>query len=121
MAILALEMKSQAQVNAVLMCRIERLYFMANRTYNEEEKEEAQKVVSMLSRWVNCMTHDNQLFVQAVLQEHRTLQQQMFEVMLACIEAWAKTEHFDLRNEFNVQKCKQIMELLPGGAHTPFI
>ena len=94
---------------------------MVKQIYREDEKREAQEVVHALSRWVNCMTHENQLFVQAVMQEHRTLQQQIFEVMLACIEEWAGTEHYDLRNEFTVKKCKQIIELFPGGAHTPLI
>lgn len=94
---------------------------MVTRTHGEDEKKEAQEVVHVFSRWVNSMTHNNQLFVHAVLQEHRTLQQQMFEVMLACIQAWAETPHYDLRNEFTVEKCKQIMTLFPGGAHTPFI
>ena len=83
--------------------------------------EEAREVVRLFSNFVNNMGHDNKPFVEAVMSEHRTLQQQMFETMLACIAAWAKQEYFDARNEFTVLKCREIMALLPGGAHTPFI
>ena len=86
-----------------------------------ESDDMARAVVQSFSDWVNGMGHNNQAFVQAVMQEHRTLQQQMFEVMLACIDAWAKTEHYDARNEFTVIKCREIIQLFPGGPRAPFI
>ncbi len=86
-----------------------------------ESDDKARAVVQGFSNWVNGMGHNNQAFVQAVMQEHRTLQQQMFEVMLACIDAWAKTEHYDARSEFTVLKCREIMQLFPGGPRAPFI
>lgn len=91
------------------------------RDWQQESNEQACEVVRQFSHWVNGMGHDNQPFVDAVMSEHRTLQQQIFETMLACIEAWAKQEHFDARNEFTVFKCREIMEHFPAGAHTPFI
>ncbi len=93
----------------------------AKRDWQQESDEQAREVVRQFSYWVNNMGHNNQPFVEAVMCEHRTLQQQMFEVMLACMEAWAKQENFDLRNEFTVLKCREIMAHFPGGAHTPFI
>lgn len=89
--------------------------------YWTKSNEQARAVVKEFSAWVNGMDHKNAAFVEAVIQEHRTLQQQMFEVMLACMEAWAKQEHFDARNEFTVSKCREIIEHFPAGAHTPFI
>lgn len=83
--------------------------------------EHAHEAVRAFSRWVNDMAHDNSDFVQAVMAEHRTLQQQMFEVMIACMAAWAKQEHYDQRCEFTVLKCREIMEHFPGGARVPFI
>jgi hypothetical protein len=94
---------------------------MAQTTYKEASAEKARTVVQDFSNWVNCMGHDNTPFVQEVMQQHRTLQQQMFEVMLACISAWAKADHFDLRNEFTVTKSREIMKLFPGGPSAPFI
>jgi hypothetical protein len=86
-----------------------------------ESDDKARAVVQAFSDWVNGMGHNNQAFVAAVMDEHRTLQQQMFEVMLACMDAWAKTEHFDARNEFAVQKSREIMALFPGGPRVPFV
>ena len=91
------------------------------RDYWEKSNEQAREVVKAFSAWVNCMGHDNQPFVDAIMSEHRTLQQQMFEVMLACIEAWAKQEHFDARNEYTIKKCREIMTLFPDGTRVPFI
>ena len=94
---------------------------VVERNYKKESEEKAQAVVRDLSDWVNEMGHNNQDFVEAVMREHRTLQQQMFEVMLACVAEWAKTEYYDARNEFCVLKCREIMTLFPGGACVPFI
>lgn len=94
---------------------------MAERDYQEESNTQAREVVQMFSNWVNGMGHDNKPFVAAVMSEHRTLQQQMFEVMLACIAGWAEQEYFDARNEYTVQKCREIMEHFPAGIRTPFI
>jgi hypothetical protein len=91
------------------------------RDWKQESAEKAQAIVRDLSDWVNGMGHDNRVFVEALIREHRTLQQQIFELMLACIDAWAKEEHFDLRNEFTVKKCREIMNLFPGGPAVPFI
>jgi predicted glycosyl hydrolase (DUF1957 family) len=86
-----------------------------------ESDDRARAAVQAFSDWVNGMGHNNQAFVDAVMQEHRTLQQQIFEVMLACIEGWAKTEHYDARNEYAVLKCREIIQLFPGGPRVPFI
>ena len=86
-----------------------------------ESDDKARAVVQSFSDWVNGMGHNNQAFVQAVMQEHRTLQQSMFEVMLACIDAWAKTEHYDARNEYTILKCREIIALFPGGPKVPLI
>ena len=86
-----------------------------------ESDDKARAVVQSFSDWVNGMGHNNQAFVQAVMQEHRTLQQQVFEVMLACMDAWAKTEHYDARNEYTILKCREIIQLFPGGPRAPFI
>jgi len=87
----------------------------------EKSNDQAREVVRQFSHWINYMGHNNKPFVEAVMQEHRTLQQQMFEVMLACIEAWAKQEHFDARNEYTIKKCKEVMTLFPDGTRVPFI
>jgi len=84
-------------------------------------EEEARQIVQSWSNWVNAMGHDNRVFAEAIMLEHRTLQQQMFETMLCCIDAWGKTAHHDARNEFAVMKSREIMALFPGGTRVPYI
>ena len=91
------------------------------RDWREEANEKARTAARVLSDWVNDMGHNNEAFVQAVMLEHRTLQQQMFGVMLACIDAWAKTAHYDARNGYTAVKCREIMALFPGGPKVPLI
>jgi hypothetical protein len=91
------------------------------RDWRKESEDNARAAAKVLSDWANGMGHSNQAFVQAVMQEHRTLQQQMFEVMLACVDAWAKSEHYDARNAYTILKCREIMSLFPGGPKVPLI
>lgn len=86
-------------------------------TYDEADSG----VVRAFSDWVNVIGHDNDAFAQLMMKEHRTLQQCMFETMLACMDAWARSEHYDARNEFAVVKSREIMSLFPGGPRVPFV
>jgi phosphoglycerol transferase MdoB-like AlkP superfamily enzyme len=86
-------------------------------TYEEQRKEEAQKVVSLLSKYVNNLGHSDKIFVNEVMNEHRTLQQQMFNVFMACISEWAKcyeSDRYDQRNEFAVKQSNKIMKMYKG-------
>jgi len=94
---------------------------MEQRDWRKEPDDTARAAAKALSDWVNGMGHSKQAFVQAVMQEHRTLQQQMFEIMLACMAEWAKTEHYDARSEFTILKSREIMALFPGGPKVPLI
>ena len=93
------------------------------RSHREVSDEKACEIVQEFSSWVNDFCHHNSAFVEAVLNQHRTIQQQMFATFLACIEAWAKLpEHgYDLRNQYTVQKSREIMALLPGGPNVPLV
>jgi hypothetical protein len=88
---------------------------------DHQQHPEAQQIVQKWSNWVNAMEHDNQVFAEALMLEHRTLQQQMFETMLCCIDAWAKTAHHDERSRYTVMKSREIMALFPSGTRVPFI
>ena len=94
---------------------------MGNSDRQQHNDNRATAIVRDWSNWVNVMGHDNRTFADAVMSEHRTIQQQIFETMLTCISAWASTENHDLRNEFTVLKSREIMALFPGGPSTPFI
>jgi hypothetical protein len=95
--------------------------YMVKSDYQQQSYEQAKAIVHDFSKWVNAMGHDNRVFAEAMMLEHRTLQQQMFETMLCCIDAWSKVAHHDARNEFAVMKSREIMALFPGGTRVPFI
>lgn len=91
--------------------------------YEIREKENAKEVVDHLSRFVNSMGRNPKYFANAVSQEHRTLQQSMFNVFLACIEMWANLPEnwYDLRNEYTVMQSRKIIKALEGHIHAPLI
>ncbi len=91
------------------------------RDYKYDSDECARAAAKTLSAFVNAYGHSTKAFVQQITSEHRTLQQQMFEVMLSCIKAWAESEHYDLRNEYTVMKSKEIMNVLQDGVRVPLI
>lgn len=67
-----------------------------------------------LSRFVNSMSNREEvaIFVDEVLHDHRTLQQQTFELFMCCIEGWAKAAekgNFDGRNEYTVTLCQRML------------
>lgn len=70
------------------------------------------EMAQMLDEFVNSSGSDEiPEFVEQVCRTHRTLQQGMMRLFLACIEAWAgdKGGH-DLRNEATVRLCRRIVE-----------
>jgi len=85
-----------------------------------DRKDNIENTVKVLSDFVNIMGHDRDGFAEKIMREHRTLQQSMFSLFLRTIEEWSKQEHCDLRNEFTVEKSKEIMRLF-NGSGTPFI
>ena len=89
-----------------------------------EEKKRAEQLVNDLSRFVNSMSRsNNKYFVDAVMMEHRTLQQSMFGLFLGCVDEWAKKGpgHYDLRNEDTIRKSQKIVEALDNNLHVSFI
>lgn len=51
------------------------------------------KAARELANYVNCMGHDPKAFAEALMHEHRTLQQSVFSLFCACMNAWAKQEY----------------------------
>ena len=86
-----------------------------------DSENTARLIVQELAGWVNAMGHENRAFANAVMDKHRTIQQQLFETMLFCFDMWAGTDSYDLRNEFTVLKSREIMSLFPGGPSVPLI
>ena len=82
-------------------------------SYREDAVENAVKV---LSDFVNATSHDKDGFAETIMREHRTLQQSIFALFLRTIDEWSQQENWqcDLRNEFTVEKSKEIMKLFIG-------
>jgi len=78
------------------------------------DRPEAEEVVEALSRFANTMNLDGNAFVAALMREHRTLQQSIFGLMLASIEAWAELpeNRYDARNAFTVGRCREIVDFM---------
>jgi hypothetical protein len=76
------------------------------------ENNTGKDVADSLSKMVNRMGGGPELkdFVDAVTNDHRTLQQQTFGAFMACIEKWSKSDRFDARNEYTIKMCKKMME-----------
>lgn len=80
----------------------------------EIDPRNADDAAEVLGTFTNVMGHNTDRFVRTILSMHRTLQQNVFGLMLACIKAWAELEpnRYDARNAFTVEKSKEIVELL---------
>ncbi len=85
------------------------------------QKSTAKDAVKTLSDFANAMCLERTEFAREVMREHKTLQQNIFSLFLKTVEEWSKQTHFDSRNEFTVNKSKEIMKLFPHGTQTPFI
>jgi hypothetical protein len=71
------------------------------------------QMAEQFSDFVNMSTHDKDEFSKAVTNEHRHLQQEMFNSMLKCIEGWRTNEilgYYDARNEYAVKASKAMIQ-----------
>ena len=86
------------------------------------KQEAIKELADKLSRFVNGGTQEDiQALADAVLRDHRTLQQQTFGFFLVCIKKWACLEKnwYDLRNEWTVQVCKKIVDQVDEVQYRP--
>ena len=77
-------------------------------------EERAREAARNLANAVNEMSFDQAAFADELLRQHRSLQQNAFRSFLAVIGAWAKLapNQCDLRNEYTVEKSREIVDLL---------
>jgi uncharacterized phage-like protein YoqJ len=80
-----------------------------------------EQLVSELSTFANVMCPKSGEVAAQITKEHRTIQQSIFGLFLRTIEEWSNQENYDYRNEFTVQKSKEIMELMHNCSAVPFI
>lgn len=78
-------------------------------------RQNPAKLSKMISNFVNShssLRSHREEFADAVVSQHRTLQQSTFRLFLCCIKKWSEQEVYDARNEYTINKCKEIMELI---------
>ncbi len=73
----------------------------------------AQEIAKALADSVNNFSFNNDKFADAILQEHRTIQQNIMRGFMTLVEKWAaleETGRFDGRNEATVKMASKIVE-----------
>lgn len=79
-------------------------------------KDKGIQVAQVLSDFANSsLSQERENFVDMVTTEHRYLQQEMFKMMLSCIDKWSFadiTGMFDSKNEYTVKASKVMIEAL---------
>jgi hypothetical protein len=84
-------------------------------TYRQREaRDRGIEAARALADFANAMGNGPEVaaFVEELTcRTHRTLQQSVMRLMVACIEAWAASKNRDLRNEATVKLCQRIVEL----------
>lgn len=79
-------------------------------------RKQGEEVAIEVSDFVNvAFGHEKVEFVDTVVREHRTLQQDMFKLFQGCIQEWALAHdngNYDARNEYAVKASKVMIEAL---------
>lgn len=86
---------------------------MPYRIGEQSREQRAIDAVHCLSDFVNDMARDEEQFIVSMGREHRTLQQSFTGLCFAWVKECAekaKKKDFDLRNEYSVEKCQEILE-----------
>jgi len=74
-----------------------------------------KEVQDQVSGMVNNMCFDSAEYVESVLRDHRTLQQNQFRLIVDMLKGWEKlndTKYYDLRNEQTVKMSKVMLEAM---------
>ncbi|MBD3404688.1 MAG: hypothetical protein GF411_00975 [Candidatus Lokiarchaeota archaeon] len=91
-----------------------------NSKHSKQRAVEAQEIIRDFS---NDMNQDLQTFIESMANEHRTIQQAFTNLCFEWIKRCAKMhseKQFDLRNEYSVKTCAEIVEKVDVG-RCPFI
>ncbi len=86
------------------------------RTLEKEYYGKGQRIAAELSSSLNSFSFQDELkkgFIDALMREHRTLQQSTMKVFYEVIMAWAERKesgNFDERNKATVEFCKKIKD-----------
>lgn len=85
---------------------------------------DGKEMADLLGDFVNPMHHDSQGFVEGIMRQHRTLQQETFKLMWKCIEKWSEIYelgHYDERNGDTCRLCNEIYKAHKDSIYLPYI
>lgn len=91
--------------------------------FKMSEKSKGYQMAQELTDFLNNFSPDDKGFVNGLMREHRTLQQNTFRLMVKTMEAWAAqydNKMYDDRNEATCRLSKKITELLKD-EYVPYI
>jgi hypothetical protein len=81
-------------------------------------KKRGEAIADILSSFVNGSHNESsEAFVEAIMRDHRTLQQMTFGLFLQLVDKWAEAGddkelmRFDARNEFTVTTAQKIRDM----------
>jgi len=93
--------------------------------YDLPRYEEGKALAEKLCKSLNCMGGEEATalgFADGMTQEHRTLQQAAFRLVMSWIRNHAEAKYgCDLRNEASVKLAKRIVEAVGDDAHLPYV
>lgn len=94
--------------------------------YENEDREKARELVEKVSRFGNVMCGEDRVkfFIEAMHNEHRTLQQSFTGLVLAWLKHLAALpeNHYDLRNKASVEIARKLVGNLDKfDLHLPLI
>lgn len=77
------------------------------------ERKTGRQMAEELSNFINSATlQQQQEFVDAVVSDHRTLQQDTFSMFLKCINLWAVNAEQGNYDERNARACKASLMMM---------
>lgn len=79
---------------------------------NNRKYIDGKELAELFMDLVNSMGSRSTDFSEVVIKEHRFLQQEAFNLFLACIQEWSKQDHYDARNEYAVKASKTMFNAL---------
>jgi len=79
------------------------------------------ELAAAVTDFVNAFSPDTKAFANAILQEHKTLQQSTMRLVFELIRAMAGQNYVDDRNERAVEMCKRIISQFDDELYLPLI
>ena len=91
-------------------------------SHKDEMKKEMQEAWDKFSHAINNFSYEDQAeaFCEVLSNEHRTLQQNFWRMMIQVIKKYAKMKEgwYDLRNEASVKMCRELGKYLEDHLYT---